>query len=81
MIYSPSFASLGFECPIFKTILKGIVEIDETFIGGSNLNRHKDKKAPKSQGRNWKNKTPALGILERNGDLICQVVPDTKKEH
>jgi hypothetical protein len=42
---------LGFECPVFKNMLKGIVEIDETFIGGKNKNRHKDKKVPHSQGR------------------------------
>jgi hypothetical protein len=30
----------GFECPIFKTMLGNTVEIDETFLGGSNLNRH-----------------------------------------
>ena len=42
----------AFDCPKFKTTLKGSVEADETFAGGSNLNRHWDKKAPKTQGRN-----------------------------
>jgi hypothetical protein len=31
---------IGFKSPIFKTMLKDFVEIDETFMGGSNLNRH-----------------------------------------
>jgi len=29
----------------------GDVEIDETYVGGSNTNRHWDKKVPHSQGR------------------------------
>lgn len=70
---------VGFACPIFKTMLKEFVEIDETFIGGSNLNRHKNKKPPKTQGRNWKDKIPVWGAIEKGGNLICQVVPDTKK--
>lgn len=70
---------LGFKSPIFKTMLKDFVEIDEAFIGGSNLNRHWNKKAPKTQGRNWKDKIPVLGMIERGGNLICQIVPDTKK--
>ena len=32
--------------------LSGEVEIDETFVGGKNKNRHKDKKVEKCQGRN-----------------------------
>lgn len=69
----------AFKCSICKVMLKGIVEIDETFLGGSNSNRHKDKKVPHCQGRNWKDKIPVLGMLERSsGDIICQVVSDTK---
>lgn len=67
-----------YDLPEFKTMLENSVEIDETFIGGKNKNRHKDKKIPHSQGRSWKDKSPVLGILERNGNLICQVVQDTK---
>lgn len=45
--------------------LKEKVEADETFIGGKNKNRHKDKKVKNSQGRSFKDKTPVLGMLER----------------
>lgn len=62
-----------------KGLLKGLVEIDETFIGGKNYNRHKNKKVPHSQGRSWKDKVPVLGMLERNRTLIAQVVPNTQQ--
>jgi transposase-like protein len=55
------------------------VEIDETFIGGKNKNRHKDKKFPNSQGRSWTDKIPVLGLLERGGNLIAQVVSNTRQ--
>ncbi len=45
--------------------LSGVVEADETFIGGKNKNRHKDKKVKNSQGRSFKDKTPVLGLLQR----------------
>jgi hypothetical protein len=69
----------AFKVPEFETMLKGFIEIDETFIGGSNLNRHKNKKAPKTQGRNWKDKVPVLGMIEKDGNLVCQAVPDTRR--
>ena len=71
---------LGFECPIFKIILKGVVEIDETFIGGKNKNRHWDKKVPHCQGRNWKDKIPVWGAIERGGNLIVRAVPNTQRK-
>ena len=62
-----------------KVMLKDFVEIDETFIGGKNKNRHWNKKVPNSQGRSWKDKKPVLGMLERNGKLIAQVVQNTQQ--
>lgn len=56
----------------------GDVEIDETFVGGKNKNRHKDKKVEKCQGRSFKDKVPVFGMLQRNGHVSAIVVPDTK---
>lgn len=59
-------------------VLSGEVEIDETFVGGKNKNRHKDKKVEKCQGRSFKDKVPVFGILERNGKVIAKVVSNTQ---
>lgn len=56
-----------------------VVEMDETFIGGKNKNRHKDKKVEQSQGRSFKDKSVCFGMLQRNGRLTAIVVPDTKR--
>lgn len=61
-----------------KQPLSGDVEVDETFVGGKNKNRHKDKKVEKCQGRSFKDKKPVFGMLQRNGNLTAVVVEDTK---
>ena len=60
------------------TPLDGIIEADETFVGGKNKNRHKDKKVAQSQGRSFKDKTPVLGLLERNGRVRAFVIGNTQ---
>jgi len=45
------------------------VEVDETYIGGKNKNRHAHKKVEGSQGRSAKDKTPVVGMIERGGKL------------
>lgn len=57
--------------------LDGEVELDETFVGGKNKNRHANKKVKNSQGRSFKDKVPVLGMLQRGGNVICKVVKDT----
>lgn len=59
--------------------LEGVVEADESFFGGKNKNRHKDKKVPQSQGRSFKDKTPVLGMLQRGGKLNAFVVANTQR--
>jgi transposase-like protein len=54
-----------------------IVEVDETFVGGKNKNRHLNKKVKNSQGRACVDKTPVLGMLERRGSLVAKVIKDT----
>lgn len=63
-----------------KTIVKvsGIVQADESFIGGKNKNRHSNKKVKESQGRSVKDKTPVFGLVHSGGDVHTAVVPDTK---
>lgn len=65
--------------------LSGIVEIDETFIGGKT--RHpkaytkKYSREDKAKGKYKETKkVPVLGILQRGGEIIARVVEDTKME-
>lgn len=62
----------------------GTVEVDETFIGGKNKNRHKDKKFnyKKIRDRTFPDKVPVMGLLERETKTIrAFVLPSVHKTH
>jgi len=50
--------------------LDGDVEVDETYIGG---------KRPGKRGRGAANKSIAFGMLDRDGDVMTEIVPNVKK--
>jgi transposase-like protein len=59
-----------------ETLLNGIVECDEAFVGGKPHNMHKSRKAKlrRVEGTNYyDNKTMVLGALQRNGDVRLEV--------
>jgi transposase-like protein len=59
--------------------LQGIVELDETFVGGKNRFRHHDKKIKYDKGRTWKDKVPVFGMLERGGKVVAIVIRSPSK--
>jgi len=70
----------AFDHPNFKNSLGNVVEIDETFVGGKAKNKHESKKKKNEQGNTIHDKAPVLGMKERDGNIICKVVPNREKE-
>jgi transposase len=54
-------------------LLTGIVEADETFIGGLSKNMHRAKRKAIIKGTGGANKIPVIGLLERGGNVRAKV--------
>jgi transposase-like protein len=59
------------------TKLMGEVEVDETYIGGSNKNRHASMK---KKGKGTANKIPVIGAIARKGNVVCQMIENADTE-
>jgi transposase len=58
-------------------MLSGVVEADETYVGGKAANMHAAVRARKIRGTgaNSGNKTVVMGVVERGGEVRAHVVP------
>ena len=57
--------------------LMGEVEVDETYIGGKDRNRHWSKKSQGS-GPNSK-KVGVIGAIARKGNVVCEIIESTDR--
>src|ERR1700722_12451768 len=57
--------------------LLGTVEIDETYMGGKEKNRHWSKK---QAGRGTAGKIPVIGATSRKGNVVCKMIENTDTE-
>jgi hypothetical protein len=79
MIGSGSYKTAFYMChrlraamndPEFRQLM-GIVEIDETYMGGKDKNRHADKR---HHIRGTGDKIPVIGAISRKGNVVCQMI-------
>ena len=62
-------------CGSDLTKLRGIIEIDETFVGGKEANKHEHKKL--KAGRGAVGKTTVLGMREKGGRTLAKTIANT----
>lgn len=63
-------------CDIAALPMRGEVEVDETYIGGKESNKHASKK--RKAGRGPAGKQAVLGLRNRGGRVKALPIPDTK---
>ena len=64
--------------------MDGVVEVDESFIGGLARNMHKDRRARAIKGTGGAGKTAVMGLLQRHSEknpvsrIVANVVPNVR---
>jgi transposase-like protein len=54
-----------------QSLLTGTIEIDETYVGGKEKNKHKSKRLDKT---GMQSKSPMVGLLQRDGTMVVKVL-------
>ncbi len=67
----------GMNDPAFKSLM-GIVEVDETYVGGKEKNKHLGKRNRHNTG--GRGKAVVIGAISRKGNLVCQMIEKTDRE-
>lgn len=68
------------ESPEDHEKMTGVVEADETYIGGKRANMHKSKRK-KLKGRGTAGKAPVFALVERDGRLVGHAVANVTGEN
>jgi transposase-like protein len=63
-------------------MLEGTIEVDETYVGGKEANKHQSYRARKARGQalggRSKEKAMVAGAIERGGKVVTKVLPNAK---
>lgn len=62
----------------FNAPLSGEVEIDETFVGGREHNKHQSKKTGNKRGHSIELKTVVMGLVQRGGEIRAGVIDNAR---